>query len=71
MNKADILDIDEWLKTKDIRKCIKKISDMANKVRYAGNCNDCDGVGYDCGCMDTNCGTWACYRIIEIIRGED
>ena len=56
---------------KDERISIKDISDIANNVRYAGNCNDCYGVGYDGGCMDTTCGTWACYRIIEIIRGED
>lgn len=52
-------------------KVINEISDIANNVRYAGNCDNCDGVGYDCGCMDTDCGTWACYKIIELIRGED
>lgn len=50
-------------------KVINEISQVANKVRYASNCQNCDGVGYGNGCLDDTCGTYACYKIIDLIRG--
>ena len=49
-------------------KVINEISQIANKVRYAANCH---GVGYNNGCLDDTCGTYACYKIIDLIRGTN
>ena len=52
-------------------KVINEISQIANKVRYAANCQNCDGVGYNNGGLDDTCGTYACYKIIDLIRGTN
>lgn len=50
---------------------IEKIEDCAIKVYLARHCNNCDGVGYDCGCRDTDCGTYQANKILEIIESEE
>lgn len=41
--------------------------EILEKVAHNNNCQNCDGVGYYEGCMDDTCGTWACYKCLEIL----
>lgn len=47
---------------------INKIKGMCNYVLYACHCDNCDGVGYYDGCVDTECGTYQAMKIIEYLK---
>ncbi len=46
----------------------REIMERCRAVVYACHCDCCDGVGYDEGCGDTECGTYQCRKILELLE---
>lgn len=55
----------------EVKNCLfKQIADNLLRVVNADLCNNCDGCGYDEGCLDDNCGTYEAYRCLELLDIE-
>jgi hypothetical protein len=49
----------------------KVLEEHIKPVLQAGTCFNCDGCGYENGCEDKTCGTYAAHKIWEIFKFED
>lgn len=47
---------------------INDIKEIAQRVINADHCANCDGIGFDNGCGDMSCGTFASNIILELIN---
>lgn len=41
------------------------------EIACLARCNNCDGCGYENGCMDEHCATFIANRTLEKVRGEE
>lgn len=48
----------------------RKLASCLLKVVEDSACKRCDGCGYDEGCADESCGTWAAYKCLDILNLE-
>lgn len=59
-------------KCQNIADCLlKHIVRKCKIVAYAGQCDNCDGCGYDNGCVDTECGTYQANEILQLMEIEE
>ena len=49
---------------------LKQIAENLLKVVNHQLCNRCDGVGYDEGCLDDECGTYEAYKCLDLLDIE-
>lgn len=55
----------------DIIDCsLKKIAEHLLKVVEDSACRRCDGCGYENGCTDEHCGTYAAYKCLDLLNIE-
>ena len=40
------------------------------RVVNSQQCNRCDGVGYDGGCLDDTCGTYVAHKCLDLLGVE-
>jgi hypothetical protein len=58
-------------KCANIEECpFKKVAENLLKVVSADVCSNCDGCGYDNGCLDDNCGTYAAHKCLDLLQVE-
>ena len=58
-------------KCADVDNCyLKQIAQNLLKVVNANVCNNCDGCGYEWGCADEDCGTYAAHKCLDLLRIE-
>lgn len=55
-------------KCQEVKDChLKKIAENLLKVVEDPACRRCDGCGYEEGCADEACGTYAAYKCLELL----
>ena len=55
----------------DVKNCyLKQIAESLLNVTRENLCNSCDGCGYDEGCNDVTCGTYAAYKSLDLLGIE-
>ena len=58
-------------KCADVQDCpFKQVVERLLKVVSSAACSRCDGCGYDDGCIDSNCGTYAARKCLELLKVE-
>lgn len=48
-------------------KILQEIKEIAEEILYLDRCNNCDGVGIDMGCIDTDCAYYQMEKILQKI----
>ena len=58
-------------KCADVQDCpFKKVVESLLKVVNSNACSRCDGCGYDEGCADDSCGTYAAHKCLDLLQVE-
>lgn len=61
----------EDIKCQDVKDCpFKQVAEHLLRVVNSQVCNRCDGVGYDGGCMDKDCGTYVAHKCLDLLDVE-
>ena len=68
-NECGVSPIDE--KCANVEDCpFKQVAENLLKVVNAQVCNNCDGCGYENGCLDDDCGTYAAHKCLDLLQVE-
>ena len=55
----------------EVKDCpFKQIAENLLKVVEDPACSRCDGIGYEEGCLDDECGTYAAYKCLDLLDIE-
>lgn len=55
----------------EVESCLfKQIVENLLKVVRHGLCSRCDGIGYEEGCLDDECGTYEAYKCLDLLDVE-
>ncbi|MBQ6907786.1 MAG: hypothetical protein IJQ28_05355 [Clostridia bacterium] len=47
---------------------LEEIRGICKNVAFSNSCDNCDGIGYYEGCLDDDCGNYACFKILDKIN---
>lgn len=58
-------------KCANVKGCpFKQVAENLLKVVNEDLCNNCDGCGYDNGCLDEGCGTYEAHKCLDLLQIE-
>lgn len=58
-------------KCAEVKECpFKQVAEHLLKVVEDPTCRRCDGCGYENGCADESCGTYAAYKCLTLLGAE-
>lgn len=47
---------------------LEEIREICKKVAFSNGCDNCDGIGFYDGCLDDDCGNYACFKVLDKIN---